>query len=304
MRRGSALLAAIALAAVAASHARGAQPTSVYVLGSLMSEEEESEPITTACRAELAELTECEANRPIKPSQHQRMALSTPAPTPLTPVPSSAPSVSSAPASEAWFRLAAAVASNEESIIIEADVMFPSQSPIIIDSSRSVSIVGRSAEDGGRVTLDGLGDSRLFEVDGGALYLSHLNLVNGSAPEPYRACLSADGNYSCCGGFIIVFEDGQLVVSSCDIRGRGRHDVYDAWYGGGVYVDAFRTTVSFSNVTFEALSAPWGAGLHTEKMSDDGIPSVFTFRHCQFLRNFGGEEGVLRCKIYQIFIYL
>ena len=57
MRRGSALLAAIALAAVAASHARGAQPTSVYVLGSLMSEEEESEPITTACRAELAGLT-------------------------------------------------------------------------------------------------------------------------------------------------------------------------------------------------------------------------------------------------------
>ena len=271
---------------------------------------EESEPITTAAlRAELrsvrAELTECEANPPAKPSQHQRMTLSTPAPTPLTPIPSSAPSVSSAPTSEEWFQFSAAVAdATNEEVIIEAYVAFPSQSPIIIDSSRSVSIVGRSAEDGGRVTLDGLGDSRLFEVYGGTLYLSHLNLVNGSAPEPYRACQSADGDYSCYGGFIIVFEDGQLVVSSCDIRGRGQHDVFDARSGGGVYVDAFRTTVGFYNVTFEALVAPYGAAFRGYKVVDDGIPSVFTFHHCQFLRNVAELQGVLRLNQYQMFVYL
>ena len=59
---------------------------------------------------------------------------------------------------------------------------FPSQSPITIDPDRSVSIVGRSADDGGRVTLRGLGASRFFVVDGGTLHLTHLNLVNGSAP--------------------------------------------------------------------------------------------------------------------------
>ena len=100
----------------------------VQVLGTLMPEEElELELMTTtALRAELRalrsvradsrlkeELDECEANcavSPNEPPQYRRKALSTPAPTPLTPVPSNSPSVSSAPTSEAWFQLASAVA--------------------------------------------------------------------------------------------------------------------------------------------------------------------------------------------------
>ena len=188
----------------------------------------------------LNKLEECEANcapSPNKPSQHQRALSMTPAPTPLTPLPSSAPSTSSAPTSKEWVELAAAVAdATNEEVLVDADVMFPSQSPIIIDSTRSVSIVGRSAADGGRVKFDGLGDSRFFVVDGGTLHLSHLNFVNGSAPEPYVACNpETDGDYRCVGGAIIVKADSQLVVSSCDIRGRGRHDIFDARLGGGVY---------------------------------------------------------------------
>ena len=178
----------VALAAVAASHTRGAQPTSVHVLGTLVPEETERESIIiVALRAELRsaqaektalkkKLDECEANcvpSPNKPPRHQRALSATPAPTPLTPIPSIEPSVSSAPTSMEWFELADAVAATNEEIFVEADVVFPSQSPIIVDSNRSVSIVGRSAEDGGRVTLDGLGDSRFFIVDGG-----------GAAPQP------------------------------------------------------------------------------------------------------------------------
>ena len=308
--RGS-FLVVVALAAVAASHTRGAQP-SVHVLGTLMPEEAEPESMTiVALRAEISrlrkKLDECEANcapSPNKPAQHQRALSATPAPTPLTPIPSIGPSVSLTPTSMAWFELAAAVAdATNEEIFVEADVMFPSQSPISIDSDRSVSIVGRSAEDGGRVTLDGLSDSRFFIVDGGALHLTFLNLVNGSAPEPDRMCQVSDGDYSCLGGAIIVKEDGQLVVSSCDIRGPGRHDVYDAWYGGGVYVHPYRTTVSFSNVTFEGLNAPKGAAVDGIKSSDDGIPSVFTFRHCHFLRNFA-VDGVLILGPNQILVDL
>ena len=79
-------------------------------------------------------------------------------------------------------------ATNEEIILVEADVMFPSQSSITIDPGRSVSIVGRSENDGERVTFDGAAGSRFFVVDGGALYLTHLSLVNGSAPESNGAC--------------------------------------------------------------------------------------------------------------------
>jgi hypothetical protein len=144
---------------------------------------------TVALRGEITrlrkKLDECEANcncapSPNKPPQHQRALSATPAPTPLTPVPSIEPSVSSAPTSKEWFELAAAVAAtNEEDVVIDSDVMFPSQSPITIDSGRVVSIVGRSADDGGRVSLNGLSDSRFFVVDGGTLHLTHLNLING-----------------------------------------------------------------------------------------------------------------------------
>ena len=89
------------------------------MLGTLMPEEElELEQMTTtALWAELRalrsvradyfrlkkKLDECEAScavSPNEPPQYRRKALSTLAPTPLTPVPSYAPSVSSAPTSE------------------------------------------------------------------------------------------------------------------------------------------------------------------------------------------------------------
>ena len=296
MMRGS-FLVGVALAAVAASHTRGAEPTSVHVLGNLlMPEEAEPESTTTmALRAEISrlktKLDECEANcapSPNKPAQHRRALSATPAPTPLTPIPSIEPSVSSAPTLVEWFKLAAAVAdATNEEVFVQADVMFPSQSPITIDSDRSVSIVGRPAEDGGRASLDGLSDSRFFVVDGGTLHLSHLNLVNGSVPEPYY------------GGAILVLEDGQLVVSSCDIRGPGRHDLRGAPGGAGVHVNALRTTVSFSNTTFEGLNAFYGAAVNIYKPSGDGITSAFTFRHCQFLRNFA-VRGILHVSNYAI----
>ena len=324
------LLAAIALVAVASSHARGAQLASVHVLGTLMPEsEEEFEPITTACQAELrsvraelseceanpapraelrscrAELVECEADAPVKPSQHQRKALSTPAPTPSLPVPSNTPSISPAPTSEAWFQLAAAVAdSSNEEIFVDADVTFPSQSPITVDSDRSVSIVGRSADGGGRVALDGgTLRSRFFVVDGGTLYLTHLNLVNGSAPEPYLYCDRGAGDFSCAGGAILVLDDGQLVMASCDIRGRGRRDGFDARNGGGVAAYGLRITATFDNVTFEGLGSNAGAAVHVDKVSDDGVPMFFTFRHCQFLRNVVVLDGVARFTIYEMYLH-
>ena len=291
------------------------------MLGTLMPEEElELELMTTtALRAELRalrsvradcsrlkkELDECEANcfTPNKPPQHQRKALSTPAPTPSTPVPSYAPSVSSAPTSEAWFQLASAVAdTTNEEIIVEADVPFPSQSPITVDPDRSVSIVGRSADDGGRVTLGGRSASRFFVVDGGTLHLTHLNLVNGSAPES-TSCDEATRDFiKCGGGAIAVFEDGQLIMTSCDIRGRGRRDVMDAYSGGGVYVLAHRTTVFFYNVSFEGLAAALGAAV-TAYNRDESVSPAVIFHGCVFLKNYGPEYGVVYIE-HRIFPYL
>ena len=300
----------------------------VQVLGTLMPEEElELELMTTtALRAELRalrsvradsrlkeELDACEANcavSPNEPPQYRRKALSTPAPTPLTPVPSNSPSVSSAPTSEAWFQLASAVAdtSNAAEIIVEEDVAFPSQSPITVDPDRSVSIVGRSADDGGRVTLRGLGASRFFVVDGGTLHLTHLNLVNGSAPVS-TVCLTTDRDalLKCAGGAIVVLEDGQLIVPSCDIRGQGRRDVLEAYSGGGVLVLAFRTIVSFFNTTFQGLGAETGGAFVSWRTKmDEGVHAVATFRHCFFEGNYvaDGAGGSFQFATYDQFIYL
>jgi hypothetical protein len=221
------------------------------------------------------------------------------------PVPSNTPSISPAPTSEAWFQLAAAVAdSSNEEIFVDADVTFPSQSPITVDSDRSVSIVGRSADGGGRVALDGgTLRSRFFVVDGGTLYLTHLNLVNGSAPEPYLYCDRGAGDFSCAGGAILVLDDGQLVMASCDIRGRGRRDGFDARNGGGVAAYGLRITATFDNVTFEGLGSNAGAAVHVDKVSDDGVPMFFTFRHCQFLRNVVVLDGVARFTIYEMYLH-
>ena len=73
-------------------------------------------------------------------------------------------------------------ATSNSDIVVEAPIAFPSQSPIMVEvASHSISIVGRSAVDGGRVTLDGLEHSRHFYVIGGTLHLSNLNLANGAS---------------------------------------------------------------------------------------------------------------------------
>ena len=127
----------------------------------------------------------------------------TPVPTPLTPfpstaMPSSAPSASPVPTTEGvttHSQLTNAVADAANAVVvIEAPVLFPSRAPIMVESGRSVSIVGRSAIDGGRVTLDGYGWSRHFYVIGGTLHLSSLNLVNGTAEQASNNCRPTSGN--------------------------------------------------------------------------------------------------------------
>jgi hypothetical protein len=102
---------------------------------------------------------------------------------PTTLSPSASPSVSPVPTTTGVTTYAqlAAHANDEanDKVIIEADLYFPAQAPITVESGRSLSIVGRSAIDGGRVTLDGQGQSRQFLVIGGTLELSFLILVNG-----------------------------------------------------------------------------------------------------------------------------
>ena len=173
---------------------------------------------------------------------HQRRALLvTPAPTasPSIVTPSSSPSVSPVPTTEEWFELSAKIADQAiPEIVIETDVAYPSQSPITIDTDRSVSIVGRSVVDGGRVTLDGLGDSRLFLVkSGGTLHLTNLNLVNGSAMNDPIAPAGVTGA-SPYGGAIFVGDHASLIMRSCDIRGQGPQ-VLSASGGAGVFIDAF-----------------------------------------------------------------
>ena len=226
---------------------------------------------------------------------HQRRALLvTPAPTasPSIVTPSSSPSVSPVPTTEEWFELSAKVADLAiPEIVIETDVAYPSQSPITINTDRSVSIVGRSVVDGGRVTLDGLGDSRLFLVkSGGTLHLTNLNLVNGSAMNDPIAPAGVTGA-SPYGGAIFVGDHASLIMRSCDIRGQGPQ-VLSAVGGAGVFVDAFEATASFFNTTFANLHADFGAAINSYNTADrDGITLV-TCHGCQFVENCAGVTGL------------
>ena len=120
----------------------------------------------------------------------------TPVPTPLsnppttTAVPTATPSVTLVPTAFTPYRKlvveVADVALSE--VVVEENVLFPSQSPIVIEAGQSVSIVGRLAANGGPATLDGYAHSRLFSVLGGSLNLTTLILVNGTAPQPGLSC--------------------------------------------------------------------------------------------------------------------
>ena len=222
----------------------------------------------------------------------------TPIPTPFTPVPtpfvpgpttaapSASPSVSPVPTTAGittYEQLATAVADNATAeIVIEADVKLPhSQYGLMVFSPRTLSIMGRAADNGGRVTLDGQSHSRLFWVygSGAVLYLSELNLANGSALQLDAHC--RPDIYICGGGFLLVEEGARLVMSSCDILGDGTRDV--SYFGGAMLANGPGTVVDWFNVTVADVVAPWQAIFYLSTGSEEE-PIVGTFVGCQFVR--------------------
>ena len=181
--------------------------------------------------------------------------------------------------------------------------MFPSLSPIEIDADRSVSIIGRSADDGSRVTLDGLGNSRLFLVKtGGTLYLTNLNLVNGSAPDPSSDCSSIDTQERCSGGAVFINAYASLIMEHCDIHGLGEAFLSADW-GAGIFVKADGATVSIHNCTFENLAARYGTaiGFFVEYQPD--VPSQLIVRASRFVNNYATETFIVYPYQYETYLY-
>ena len=232
----------------------------------------------------------------------RRRTLATPTPTPLTPIPtpftpipttatpSATPSASPVPTTEGvttHSQLAAAVADPANAIVVvEGDVKFPSLSAITVDSGRSVSVVGRSAVDGGRVVLDGDGHSQHFYVTGGTLHISFVNLVNGTTSVVEVNC--RPDLWKCFGGSILVTEGGTLVMRSCDVRGGGpgRTMFGNANNAGGVMVNGDDSIGDFYNVSFIGLRSTNAAALYAQGSSGDEerVTKVRLFG-CSFLRN-------------------
>ena len=221
---------------------------------------------------------------------HHRKALATFAPTPLlSPVPSSTPSASPVPTTTGittHAQLTNAVANLDNSeVVIEAPLTFPTHAPITIGASRSVSMVG-SADDGGRVTLDGFGRSRLFLViDGGALTLTNLDLINATVPGDVTTdCI---GSFSeCWGAAILVMDGGSLVVWSCDFRGGGPgvSEFYgNAFAGSGVaVVGCCGSAAEFHDAKFTKLRAQHGAAVASWYCTQDA-PCLTNFFGCEFV---------------------
>ena len=90
----------------------------------------------------------------------------------------------------------------------------------------------------------------------------------------------------CAGGAIVVFEDGQLIVSSCDIRGQGRRDVLEAYSGGGVFVLAYRTIVSFFNTTFRRPRCGNRRGIQSRRQNGRGSTCRCDFSSLRFRGNY------------------
>ena len=233
----------------------------------------------------------------------RRKTLATPAPTPFTPIPTTAtpsatPSASPVPTTTAittYSQLENAVVDTTNSeVVIAAPFAFPSQAPILIGADRSVSIVGTSAVDGGRVTLDGAGRSRLFFVTDGSLSLSFLDFVNATAPGPNGGSCTSTGFEICAGGTILVI-DGTLTISSCLIRGGGPGEsktVRVAWMGGGVAVVGPGVNAEFNDAKFQNLRANYGTAFSGFYCTEDA-PCVATFRHCRFEGNTALKTGVV-----------
>ena len=259
------------------------------------------------------ELEECRAaEHGLEPTQSRRrralMAIPAPTPltavpTPITPVPTTAPpsaspSTSPVPTTEGittHAQLIAAVDGSSEAVMIEADIIFPSQAPVVVTGT--VSVFGNEC-DGGRCTLDGHGRSRLFYVLGGTLHLAYLNLANGTAPETAFGWLGGTGGGDHRGGAILVEAGGTLEVRSCDIRGGGPGVdplLGNAYVGGGVYLGGPGTTGEFHDVVFSNHLASWGGILLAEAGAPDAMVEVHFFG-CKFLDsgvNSNGNSAVL-----------
>ena len=240
-------------------------------------------------------------------STPRRRTLTTPAPTPFTPIPtpltpipttatpSATPSASPVPTTEGvttHSQLAAAVADPANLVVVvEADVVFPFFSAITVDSERSVSVVGRSAVDGGRVVFDGAGHSQHFYVTGGTLYLSFIDLVNGTASQTEADC--APDFWICRGGSVVVTEAGTLVMQSCDIRGRGA-EFKNSYRAGAVGFYGDEASGEFYNCSFTDLCASYGGAFHIADSSGfDELSARVKFLGCQFLRNTALLAGVI-----------
>ena len=246
-------------------------------------------------------------------STSRRMTLATPAPTPFSPIPTTAtpsatPSASPVPTTEGittHSQLAAAIANTDNSaVVIEGDVAFPPWSVIIVDSGRSVSVVGRSAVDGARVVLDGGGHSQHFWVTGGTLHIAFVNLVNGTAAEVVSNC--RPDLYKCTGGSILVQGGGTLVMRSCDVRGGGRgvSGYGSAYMGAGVYVEGDYSVGEFYNVSFTDIHGTVMSALYVQGSTTEEGGIFVRLAGCQFLRNSADASVVtigwdyVRAEIY------
>ena len=210
-----------------------------------------------------------------------------------TSYPTVAPSVSLVPTSSGvttHAQLSARVADNTtEVIIVTDDVIWPSQAPIFVEAGRSVSILGRSALDGGHVSLDGAGHSRLFYVKGGTLNLATLNLANASVP-PFQS--SPDGHGF--GGIIHLSSDwpgNRLTVRSCYFYGGGRgvsrindYNLGGAYMGGAICIFGAGATAEVHNSTFSNFAASIGAAIAMGAGSKDN-PASAGFYGCLFVDN-------------------
>ena len=254
------------------------------------------------------ELDECRVDR-VKPpllitaAEHlRRKPLATPAPTPFTPIPttatpSAAPSASPVPTTEGvttHSQLATAAADSANSVVIvEADVTFPASSVILVDSGNSVSVVGRSGVDGGRVAFDGAGHSQFFWVTGGTLHIAFVNLVNGTASQVEANC--RPDLFKCAGGSILVQGGGTLVMRSCDVRGGGPgvSEQFGNNFQGNIMIEGDDSVGELFNVSFTDLRATYTTAFYAQGSTAEEHAIQIKLIGCSFLRNSAASANIV-----------
>jgi hypothetical protein len=192
-------------------------------------------------------------------------------------------------------QLAAAVADPANSVVVvEGDVQFPSFSVITVVSGRSVSVVGRSAVDGGRVVLDGGGWSQHFWVTGGTLHITFVNLVNGTSSQVDANC--RPDLWKCSGGSILVQGGGTLVMRSCDVIGGGpgvSEQFGNAFMGAGVFVEGAYSAGDFYNCSFTKWHATYHSAIYAQGSTTEENAVKVRLAGCTFSRNSARYSGVV-----------